>query len=195
MGNIEIPADISVKKYFEEIVPQLFQSELKNHPVKGMEGIDFKLQFKITGDTTSTYSVVVKNGSDLQIMEGSIPDPHLSFELNEKDWRDSITGKEGAGSVMDMFFNPSMLSRSKYDSLVGVKGSLNLALGRESGTPFNAKLKFNNADIPVSTISMKATEYGGMLKGQINPVTAFMSGKLKITGDMGLAMKLQMFIK
>ncbi len=195
MSNIEIPADISVKKYFEEIVPQLFQSELKNRPVKGMEGIDFKLQFKVTGDNGGTYSVIVKNGSDLQVTEGAIPDAHLSFELNEKDWRDSITGKEGAASVMDMFFNPSMLSRSKYDSLVGVKGVMNLVLPRESGDPFNAKLKFNNADIPVSTMNMKAAEYAAMLKGQINPVTAFMSGKLKITGDMGLAMKLQMFIK
>ncbi|MGC8901636.1 MAG: SCP2 sterol-binding domain-containing protein [bacterium] len=193
--SIEIPGDISVKRYFEEIVPQLFADELKSHPVQGMEGIDFKLQFTVTGENGGTYSVIVKNGSELQVKEGDIHDAHVSFELNEKDWRDSITGKEGAGTVMDMFFNPSLLNRSKYDALVGVKGAMNLVLARESGEPFKAKLKFNNTEIPTTTISMKASEYAAMLKGQLNPVTAFMSGKLKITGDMGLAMKLQTFIK
>lgn len=192
---IEIPNDVTVKKYFEEIVPQLFTDELKSHPVQGMEGIDFKLQFTVTGNNGGTYSVVVKNGAELEIKEGPIPDAHVSFELNEKDWRDSITGKEGASAVMDMFFNPSMLNKSKFDALVSTKGVMNLNLARESGEPFKAKLKFNNAEIPATTINMKAVEYALMLKGQLNPVTAFMSGKLKITGDMGLAMKLQTFIK
>jgi|YelNatPaOPRAMG01_1025707.scaffolds.fasta_scaffold01463_18 putative sterol carrier protein len=191
---IEIPADISVKKYFEEIVPQLFTTELKTHPIQGMEGVDFKLQFVVTGDNGGTYSVIVKNGSELQVKEGSIPDAHVSFELSEKDWRDSITGQEGASAVMSMFFNPAMLNKRKFDALAGTKGVMNLVLARESGEPFKAKLKFNNTEIPVTTINMKAAEYGAMLKGQINPVTAFMSGKLKITGDMGLAMKLQTFI-
>jgi putative sterol carrier protein len=193
-GN-EVQWDISVGKFFEEVVPQIFRDELRDHPVQDMNGFDFKLQFKITGDTGGTYGVVVKNGTDLQVTANGIPDPQICFELNEKDWRDSITGKEGGDAVMGMFFNPAMLNKSKYDSLLGVKGVLNLVLSRETGEPFNAKLQFNNANLPVSTIKMKASEYSAMLKGQVNPVMAFMSGKLKITGDMGLAMKLQMFIK
>lgn len=195
MDSNEVQWDIGVEKFFEEIVPQLFRDELKNNPVQDMDGFDFKLQFKITGDRSATYGIIVKNGTDLQIIPTGIPYPQISFELNEQDWRDSITGKEGAEAVMGMFFNPSMLNKKKYDSLLGVKGILNLALARESGELFNAKLQFNNANIPVSTIKMKASEYSAMLKGQINPVTAFMSGKLKISGDMGLALKLQMFIK
>ena len=195
MDSNEVRWDISAENFFEEVVPQLFRDELKNHPVQGMEGLDFKLQFTITGDRSTTYGIVVKNGTDLQVMANGIPDPQIGFELNEKDWRDSITGKEGGEAVMGMFFDPSMLNKKKYDSLLGVKGVLNLVLARDSGEPFNAKLKFNNADIPVSTIKMKASEYSAMLKGQMNPVMAFMSGKLKISGDMGLALKLQMFIK
>lgn len=195
MNGYTVQEDISVKKFFEEVVPQIFRDELKSGPVQGMEGLDFKLQFRITGDNGATYGVVVKSGTELQIVENGMPDPQISFELNEKDWRDSITGKEGVDSVMGMFFNPAMLNKGKYDSLIGVKGVLNLVLSREAGEPFTAKLQFNNANLPASTIKMKASEYSDMLKGKINPVTAFMSGKLKIAGDMGLAMKLQMFIK
>ncbi len=32
--------------------------------------------------------------------------------------------------------------------------------------------------------------FQGMLAGELNPTTAFMSGRLKVDGDMGLAMKL-----
>jgi putative sterol carrier protein len=32
--------------------------------------------------------------------------------------------------------------------------------------------------------------FRGILEGDVNPTMAFMSGRLKIDGDMGLAMKL-----
>ena len=44
---------------------------------------------------------------------------------------------------------------------------------------------------PNITISMKESDYLDMINGKLNGQMAFMSGKLKITGDMGLAMRLQ----
>ena len=41
------------------------------------------------------------------------------------------------------------------------------------------------------TITMAASDYLDMVNGKLNPQMAFMSGKLKIAGDMGLAMKMQ----
>ncbi len=41
------------------------------------------------------------------------------------------------------------------------------------------------------TISLAKEDFLALLKGQMNPMTAMMSGKLKIDGDMGVAMKLQ----
>ena len=38
---------------------------------------------------------------------------------------------------------------------------------------------------------MAASDYLDMVNGKLNPQMAFMSGKLKIAGDMGLAMKMQ----
>ncbi len=195
MNGNEVQWDISIANFFEEVVPQIFRDELKEHPVQDMEGHDFKLQFSITGEGPATYGIIVKNGTELNVVTNGIPDPQITFELSEKDWRDSITGKEGGDAVMGMFFNPAMLNRSKYDTLLGIKGTMNLVLSRTDGEPFKAKMRFNNTDIPVSTISMKAAEYSAMLKGEINPIMAFMSGKLKIAGDMGLALKLQVFIK
>jgi putative sterol carrier protein len=44
---------------------------------------------------------------------------------------------------------------------------------------------------PNVTISMKEGDFLDMINGKLNPQMAFMSGKLKIGGDMGLALKLQ----
>lgn len=40
------------------------------------------------------------------------------------------------------------------------------------------------------TLTATADVFQGMLEGETNPTTAFMTGKLKVDGDMGLAMKL-----
>lgn len=41
------------------------------------------------------------------------------------------------------------------------------------------------------TISASADNFAKIVAGEQNPTTAYMSGKLKIKGDMGAAMKLQ----
>lgn len=47
------------------------------------------------------------------------------------------------------------------------------------------------ADEPADvTLSADADTFQAILSGDTNPTSAFMSGKLKIDGDMGMAMKL-----
>jgi len=41
------------------------------------------------------------------------------------------------------------------------------------------------------TITMSVEDLDKLRKGELNPMMAVMSGKIKIKGDMGLAMKLQ----
>jgi acyl-CoA dehydrogenase len=41
------------------------------------------------------------------------------------------------------------------------------------------------------TVALTLTDFEAMMQGKLNPMTALMSGKMEIKGDMGVAMKLQ----
>lgn len=46
-----------------------------------------------------------------------------------------------------------------------------------------------------ATLTMKSANFVKMFQGKLNSTTAFMTGRLKIDGDMMLAMKLEKIIK
>lgn len=48
--------------------------------------------------------------------------------------------------------------------------------------------KSEKADV---TVSMAADDFVKMISGELQPLVAFMQGKVKLQGDMNLAMKLQ----
>lgn len=41
------------------------------------------------------------------------------------------------------------------------------------------------------TVSITKENFKALVSGDLNPMTAFMMGKVKVSGDMGVAMKLQ----
>ena len=55
----------------------------------------------------------------------------------------------------------------------------------------NAEFGSGQAENPNITIAMAASDFLDLVDGKLDGTMAFMSGKLKVKGDMGLAMKLQ----
>jgi putative sterol carrier protein len=55
----------------------------------------------------------------------------------------------------------------------------------------NASVEKGAADDPTATIRMAADDYKAMLKGELNPMAAFMQQKIKVEGDLNTVMKFQ----
>jgi putative sterol carrier protein len=84
----------------------------------------------------------------------------------------------------------------------GLSATIQFNLSGDGGGAWYVTVKDGKATVtkgsvssPNMTMAMTAEDYVDMNTGKLNPQVAFMSGKLKISGDMGLAMKLQTLFK
>jgi putative sterol carrier protein len=75
-------------------------------------------------------------------------------------------------------------------------------LNGESPGQYHISIKDGSADVgegapanPNITITMKSEDFVDLATGKLDGTMAFMSGKIKIKGDMGLAMKLQSVLR
>ena len=69
-------------------------------------------------------------------------------------------------------------------------GSAKFAIDGEGAVIIDAggaRISDDEADV---TLSADVETFQGIMTGDMNPTSAFMTGKLKVDGDMGMAMKL-----
>jgi len=59
----------------------------------------------------------------------------------------------------------------------------------------NFSLKKDGSDKPDSTLKMKNGVFRKFLAGNLNSMTAFMTGKLKVDGNISMALKLESLLK
>jgi putative sterol carrier protein len=57
-----------------------------------------------------------------------------------------------------------------------------------------ARVSEGQSASPSVTISMASSDFLEMVEGRLDGITAFMGGKLKVAGDMAMAMQLQALI-
>jgi putative sterol carrier protein len=62
-------------------------------------------------------------------------------------------------------------------------------------TDGNAAVSKGEAPAPSCTVTMAEGDFLDLLSGKLNGQMAFMTGKLKVAGDFGLALKLESLLK
>ncbi|MGO8687244.1 MAG: SCP2 sterol-binding domain-containing protein [Candidatus Dormibacteria bacterium] len=84
----------------------------------------------------------------------------------------------------------------------GTNAAYQFDLTGDDGGPYHIVLKDGKGEAgagtvenPNTTISMSAGDFVGLATGKLDPTMAFMTGKLKVRGDMALAMKLQNLLR
>lgn len=94
--------------------------------------------------------------------------------------------------------------RSKVGEDAGLKATIKFAFTDPAKSPpdnltgevlyIDGKSKPNavhNDDVPADcTVKVSLEDFGKLMSRKLDPTTAFMMGKVKIEGDMGIAMKL-----
>jgi putative sterol carrier protein len=105
-----------------------------------------------------------------------------------------------AAAVKEIF--TQMPGNFNADAAKGMNSVIQFNLSGDGGGNYHVVIKDGACTVaegshasPNMTMTMAAQDYVDMISGKLNGQMAFMSGKLKIAGDMGLAMKMQSLFK
>jgi len=103
---------------------------------------------------------------------------------------------EVAETVREIF--QRMPERLNGEAAKGMNSVIQFNLAGNGGGSWYVEIKDGTCAVtegahpsPQMTLSVSASNYVDMVMGKLNAQTAFMHGKLKIAGDMSLAMKMQ----
>lgn len=93
---------------------------------------------------------------------------------------------------------PAMCQRFIPSKAEGLNATIQFNLSGDNGGLYWLKISNGSceagegqAENPKMTLKAAAEDWHAVSTGKMNAMQAFMSGKLKIEGDMGLAMKMQ----
>ena len=91
----------------------------------------------------------------------------------------------------------AMAARFRAEKAAGVNAVIQYDISGDQGGTWHAVIKdgacavnAGPAPTPSLTIGMSGQDWLDMVQGKLSGQMAFMSGKLKLKGDMGLAMKI-----
>jgi SCP-2 sterol transfer family len=177
------PEIVTPEQFFEQLLPAGFAAQRESGAAVPQ---DFSMQYHVTGDGGGDWHVTIKDGA-MTTKKGT-DEAVLTFTLSIGDFLDAILSRNGAAPAILLPASrpgrPDNSGRAKM-----LKGTIAQELARESGDPFKLEMTFNGAATPRTVLKMKLADFVAMQEGKLNGQEAFMTGRLRIEGDMAFMMQ------
>jgi len=178
----QVPESVTAEQFFEQLLPMGFATQAAEGQAPG----SITLRYVVTGDGGGEWFVAIEGGQ-MQVRKGG-GDANIVTTLSAAHLHEAILGQNGAALALvipqQRPGRPDNSGRAKT-----LKGTMALELARE-GDPFKVELTFGGAPQPRCTMKMKLQDYLDMQTGKLNGQEAFMTGKMKVEGDMGFLMQI-----
>lgn len=177
--------EITPAQFFETLVPEGFAAEAPENIPQD----DASLQYILTGDGGGDWTIKIAGGK-MTVTRGK-SDALVTYTVAAKDAADAINGRNGAAPTL--LIPPRRPGKPGAGAAVkALRGTMALNLSRPSGDPFKLEMCFNGAATPRTTMTIAMADYIAMGEGKLNGQEAFMTGKLRVEGDMGFMMQVGM---
>ena len=193
------PPGTSPAEFFERVIPRMFQS---NPPPDEARQLDVKLGVRLEGEGGGEWSYHLKGG-ELSVSRGSTEDSAFTLVQSVADWRGALwEGRGGAfGKQSQALFTPGggaagpgAMAPAALQQLQMLRGLIRMVVTGGPGGDWAVGFKLGPGPIPdppTTTVTVAAADAEAMERGELDPMQAFMSGRIQIAGDMTLLMQMQ----
>lgn len=197
--DLRAPEGITPSAFFEEWLPaqvEAFGELLQMFA----EGISFIVSVKVTGVGGGEWTTKLTNGKP-EIVTGIDPQALATVTVSAENLVLAVTGQldhlqpEKAPDLpADMDLSPEAIKQQATDlieSLKAIEGSLRFALvGAEPPLEVAVKFAGEMKDEPDCDVKIQLEDAQRIASGDLDPMGAFMSGKIGIEGDASVLLQL-----
>ena len=200
---------LSPTEFFGNWLPQAFAEA---GPMAGSDGVDVKLGVHLEGEGGGEWVVHLADGK-VDIQAAPRGDAAFTFVQSVEDWSGALWQSRGGalGKGASLFFRPGALkeaatagagpdggplggapSPKALAQMEQLSGLIQLVVSGDD--PWSVGLQLGPGPIPeepTTTVSVSSEDAAAMEAGELDPMTAFMSGKIQVQGDMTLMMQMQ----
>ncbi len=187
----EVSPDISLKKYFTEIVPEQFKRIMNKRVPRKLAGTELSMQFDVEGPNGGAWSVIVTDGKSMSVIEGSCEEAMTTSKLSEEYIRDSFRGIVPPLMEFERLFEKE--APENLQAIKNLRGKLTARLKMPEGNIHTSEVIFNKTETPEVTIKISIEDVWEMRKKNLDGRTAFMENRIEVEGDILFALKLSRF--
>jgi hypothetical protein len=196
-------APVSPAELLESYLPAAFAAAAR---ADAIAGVTVALGVRLVGEQGGEWVLELRDAA-LHVKRGSRDPTAFSYVQSVADWRGALWEERGGavGRAVAALFRPdapeidAALSfvagevPAVLEALAPMRGLVRMVVTDASGD-WQVALKLGPGEIPekpTTEVSASLADVDQMAAGELNPIEAFMAGRIRLTGDMALMLQLQ----
>jgi hypothetical protein len=185
------PTDITPQGFFETWLPEQARAVKAQTPIT--------VRVLLAGDDGGAWDLSLSPDGLSVAAGGNGAEPQVTVVQTVADWRAIAVGEPGGVNLAPPQARPTdvlFLDPEAQKLVQQVTGTIRFEVTGYNGRTWSLTVKLGTkplaADQPDATISVDAETYAAMLARTLPAPQAYFQGKIRISGDMQLAMQLGM---
>jgi len=193
---------LSPSEFFEQFVPRAFAEAPVPDEARDAE---IALGIELTGEGGGAWTFQVAGGQ-LTVAPGSREEAAFSLVMSTDDWRGALW--EGRGGLIGRGAAALLTSQGLQEGaaagpapspqlieqLSALGGLIRAVVQGEEGGDWTVAAKLGPGPLPAeptTTVTLQADDLAAMASGDLDPMQAFMGGRIVVAGDMTVLMQIQ----